>query len=206
MGNGLAPDDALAHIGSRRYLVHHLEQDFLDDGAQAAGASLQRQRAFGGCLQSVTRKDELNLVQGQELGVLLGDGVARLGEDPHEVVLGQRVHRNHNGQTTDKFRNEPVLQQIIGRQLTEQVRMVLLGGSLGSKSKGAFGTNTLTNNVLESLEGTAANKQDVCCVDLDEVLVRMLSSTLRRNIRHGSLDQFQQSLLDALTRNVASNR
>ena len=40
----------------------------------------------GGGLQRLVGEDQLDIVEGEELLVLLDDRVLRLGQDPHEVV------------------------------------------------------------------------------------------------------------------------
>ena len=59
---------------------------------------------------------------------------------------------------------------------------------------------------LESLEGTAEDEEDVRRVDLDEVLVRVLAATLRRDVGERPLEDLQQALLDALAGDVARDR
>ncbi len=81
--------------------------------------------------------------------------------------------------------------------------MVLLGCPLRGKAKRALGADALANDVLEPLEGAAADKQDVGRVDLDEVLVRVLSAALGWDVGDGAFDQLEQRLLDALAGDIA---
>src|SRR5437879_4464349 len=52
----------------------------------------------------------------------------------------------------------------------------------------------------------AANEENVCSIDWEELLVRMLAPTLRRNIRDRAFENFQQRLLHAFARHVTSDR
>src|SRR5262249_3055027 len=65
---------------------------------------------------------------------------------------------------------------------------------------------TLADDVVHAGESTAANEQDIRGVDLDVLLLGVLPATLRRNIRRGAFEHFEQSLLHAFARNVARNR
>ena len=56
---------------------------------------------------------------------------------------------------------------------------------------------------LDAVEGTTTDKQDVLGVDMHIVLVRMLAAALWRYVDHGSLQEFEQALLYALTTDIA---
>src|SRR5262249_25341582 len=62
------------------------------------------------------------------------------------------------------------------------------------------------NDLLEPIEGAAAHEQDVSRVDLQEFLLRMLASALRRHRRDGAFHDLEQGLLYALARDVAGDR
>ena len=57
-----------------------------------------------------------------------------------------------------------------------------------------------------ALKGSAADKEDISCVDLDKVLMRMFAPTLRWHISDRSLNNFEQGLLNAFARDIACNR
>ena len=73
--------DALLDVAARGQLELHLEQDLLDDRAQAAGAGLALERLVGDEIERVVGEDELDPVEGEEALELLDERVARLGED-----------------------------------------------------------------------------------------------------------------------------
>ena len=62
------------------------------------------------------------------------------------------------------------------------------------------------DQILEAHEGAAADEQDLAGVDLDAVLVRVLTPPLGRHVGHGALQQFQQRLLHPLARHIAGDR
>src|SRR5258708_6588477 len=62
------------------------------------------------------------------------------------------------------------------------------------------------DDLLEPIEGASAHEQDVGGVDLQEFLLRMLASALRRHRRDGAFHDLEQGLLHALARDVAGDR
>ena len=55
------------------------------------------------------------------------------------------------------------------------------------------------------LKSASANKEDILCVDLNELLLGMLASSLRRDIHHIALKQLQHGLLHTFARDIARN-
>ena len=66
--------------------------------------------------------------------------------------------------------------------------------------------DALLDDLLQAVEGAAADEQDVGGVDLDEVLVRVLAPALRRHVGHRAFEDLQQRLLHALAGDVAGDR
>ena len=62
------------------------------------------------------------------------------------------------------------------------------------------------DDLLESFECTAADKEDIRRINLNKLLMRMLSSALRRNGSYSSLQDFQQCLLYTLAGNISCDR
>ena len=77
-------------------------------------------------------------------------------------------------------------------------------GELSRKSD-RLGILACLDDLLDAGKRAAADKQDIRGIDLDELLLRMLSSALRRNIRYRSLQDLQQSLLHTLAGNIAGD-
>src|SRR5262245_10883167 len=69
----LARDDALLDAGQRGDLVHDVEHDFLDDGAQAARARVAPRRLLGDRGQRVGPEVELDALELEQPMVLLGE-------------------------------------------------------------------------------------------------------------------------------------
>ena len=58
---------------------------------------------------------------------------------------------------------------------------------------------------LYAVECTAADEEDVACIDVDVVLVGMLSAAFWRDVDNGAFEQLEQSLLYAFAAYVAGD-
>ncbi len=81
----------------------------------------------------------------------------------------------------------------------------ILLAHLGDEADAAL-VRAVHDDLFETRERTAANEQDIRGVDLQEFLLRMLASALRRHRGDRALDQLQKRLLHALARHVAGDR
>ena len=61
------------------------------------------------------------------------------------------------------------------------------------------------DDLVERIERAAAYEENILCIDLDKLLIRVLAPALRRNIGNCSLKNLEKSLLYSLTRYVARN-
>ena len=59
--------------------------------------------------------------------------------------------------------------------------------------------------LVQTIERTAADEEDVGGVDLDELLLGVLAAALRGDIADGAFQDLQQSLLHTLTAHVAGD-
>src|SRR5689334_22604803 len=64
----------------------------------------------------------------------------------------------------------------------------------------------LFDDLIQTLEGAAADEQDVLGIDLNEILVRMFASTLRGNVCDSPLNDLEERLLHTFARDIAGNR
>src|SRR5262249_23696881 len=128
--------------------------------------------------------------------VLLDQRVLRLGEDAHDVLLIEVVQGHDDRQAADEFGDEPVLQKVLRLQVFEGLRHLaaLVASMRRAETYGAT-ADALLDDLLEPIESAAADEEDVGRVDLNEVLVRMLASALRRDVGNGALEDLQQRLL-----------
>src|SRR4051794_37565427 len=199
--------DALLDVAAGGQLELDLEQDLLDDRAQAAGAGLALERAVGDGLQRVRGEDELDPVEAEEALELLDDRVARLGEDRDQVLARELVHRAGDRQAPDELRDQAVLHQVLGQAALEELAEVALGLGLDVRAEAhALVADAALDHLVEVRERPTADEQDVRGVDGQELLVGMLAAALRRHGSGRPLEDLQQRLLDAFARDVARDR
>jgi len=75
---------------------------------------------------------------------------------------------------------------------------------VGLKAHGLF-IHALFDYLVQSVECSAADKEYVGGVYLDELLMWVLAAALGRNVGHGALQELQKRLLHALTGNVSGD-
>ena len=119
--------------------------------------------------------------------------------------LVERRDRRDDGQTADELGDEAELVQVFGQHLAEEVGLVLLVVQRGAEADAAL-AGTRRDDLLEPGERAGHDEQHVRRVDLDELLVRVLATALRRHRRDRALEDLQQRLLHALARDVARDR
>ncbi len=71
-------------------------------------------------------KIEIHPVVGEELVILLGQGVLGLCQNADQVFLAELVHVADDRQPPDELRYEPELKQVLGKHLREQLAHVPL--------------------------------------------------------------------------------
>ena len=64
-------------------------------------------------MQRVLGKDELGIVEVEQLLVLAHNAVLRLGQNSDKSFLVQRVKHRHNGQTADQLGDETELDEVV---------------------------------------------------------------------------------------------
>ena len=96
--------------------------DFLDDRAKAAGAGIALDSLAGDRMDGSVFDDELYAVHGQQLLVLLDEGILRFGQDFDEGFFLQRVKGDNDGETADEFGDEAEFQEVFRLDLLEERR------------------------------------------------------------------------------------
>ena len=93
---------------------------------------------------------------------------------------------------TDELGNHAVLAEVFWLDLTEDIFCVALGLAfdLGAEAD-ALLADPLADDVLEPIECSANDEQHIGGVDLDELLVWVLASALRRNGRRCAFEDLQ---------------
>ena len=200
----MVDDDVLrdltgCHAMDRRHLVHDVAHDPLDDGTQTTRARLMRQRFLRDQVQCILLKRQTHTVQFEQLLELLDKSILRLCQNANERFLIEGVQRDYDRQTPDELGNQPILHQILGDDLAERSphRNAALRAHLGTKAHLLL-SKTRLDDLLKAIKRTAADKEDVRRIDLQEFLLRMLAPALRRHGGRRPLKDLEQSLLNAL--------
>src|SRR5579863_6137497 len=107
-------DDTTSHVAPTGQVVHHVEENLLEDGAQPAGAGATQKGLLGHSLESVVGELELDAVEFEHPAVLLDERVLGLDEDPDQRVLVEARDCAHHGQPANEFRDEPELDEVLG--------------------------------------------------------------------------------------------
>src|SRR5699024_3414285 len=114
--------------------------------------------------------------------------VLRLRQDADQVLPLQGVQRRNDGQAAHQLGDDAELQQVVGLNLLEDSPHVpvLLALELGVEADAPL-VGAPLDDLLQAVKSAAADEEDVPGVDLDELLVGMLSAALRGNVGHGAL-------------------
>src|SRR5207244_8832738 len=102
-------------------------------------------------------------------------------------------------QSADELGNQAVLQEVLRLDLTENFARlaVLRRQDLGAKADRGR-SPARGDDLLEPIEGASAHEQNVGGVDLQEFLLRMLASALRRHRGDRAFHDLEQGLLHAV--------
>jgi len=164
-------------------------------------------RLAGHGREGVVGELEADVLHLEQAGVLLDQGVLRLGEDLDQGFLVEVLQGRDDRQTADELGDQAEAQHVLRLDLAQDfagpalVRIGHLGAEADRGARSAAG-----NDLLQSSEGAADDEQDVGRVDLQELLLRMLAPALRRHGGDRALHDLQQRLLNALARHVAGDR
>ena len=105
---------------------------------------------------------------------MLGERVLGLDQDAHQRVFVERFEGHHDRKPADQLGNEPEPQQIVGLDLGVGILDVERAGlRLGRGAEAdLLPAGARLDDLLQPVEGAAADEQDVLGVDLDVFLLR----------------------------------
>src|SRR5574340_1638412 len=134
---------------------------------------------------------------------LFRSGVSGLGENADQCLLIELIEGGDDRQTADEFRDQAVFQKVFRLDMRQQFSQsnIVAAANVGSETH-RFSVEALFDNVFQPDECTAANEENVRGVHLNEFLMRMLASSLRRDVCDRTLDELEERLLNAFTRDV----
>src|SRR5690606_39452950 len=103
-------------------------------------------------------------------------GIAWLGQNAHQGIFLKLFQRGYDGQTAHQLGNQAELDQVLRLDLGEQFTHATLGlGSHRSRKTNAGTFGAITDDLVQSVEGTAYDEQNVGCVDLHKILIEVRS-------------------------------
>src|SRR5690606_27645642 len=186
---------------------HRVEQDALHDGAQAARAGLALDGLAGDGAERLFVDRKLDVLHLEQALELLHKRVLRLLQNLLQGLLVEVLERRHDRQAADELGDQTVLEQILGLHLAEHfARLAVFRRAYRRTEPDRRASPACGDDLVEAGKGTAADKQDIGRIDLQELLLRMLAAALRRNARDRAFHDLEQRLLHALARHVARDR
>ena len=197
------------HIGDGGvggHIVHDPGQQSLHHRPQTARADVPCQRGVRHRLQRVLIEMQLHTIVAEQLLVLLHQRVLRLGEDTHQILPGQPLQGGDDRHTAYQLGDDAELQQIVGLDLLEQFAGMALFFALHRILKPhAALAHPVLDDLFQTVERAAADKQDIAGIQLDELLMGVLAPALGRHIGNSALQYLQQRLLHALAGHIAGD-
>src|SRR5580692_896146 len=194
-------------------MVHQIEHQFFQNHAQTPRPHLASHGLARNRPESVLAELQANVLKLKQPLILLDDSVLRPSQDFNQRKLVQVLQYANHWQTTDKLRNQPKLDQVLGLDVAEHLKVALtcyrwlLGFSFFPYFKAErFLARASSDNLFQPDERAAADKQNIGRIHWREFLMRMLAPALRRNVGNRTFKNFQQRLLHSLSGNVARDR
>src|SRR5579864_4635486 len=193
-------------------IEHEIEHEFFQNHAQSARTHLARHGLACDGSQRLVAELQAHIFELKQPLVLLDDRVFRAGQNFDQGRLVQIFQHAYDRQPSHEFGNQPEFDQVFRLDFAQQFVIPLARDYVflfrifaAAKAERLF-AHAPPNDLFQAYEGSTADEKNVRGVDGGKLLVRMLSSALRGNVGNRSFQNFQKGLLDALTRNVASDR
>ena len=180
-------------VGARRQVVHRIEQHAFQNRAKTSRPGLALHRSFRHGTQRIVAELEFDALHVEQLAVLFGQCILGLQQDADERVFIEFLERRDHRQPADELRNQAVANQVFGLHFLQQLAdalLLLARFNFGDEADAALRRAT-QNYFLEAGKCTATDKEDVAGIDLQKLLLRVFSATLRRHRGDGSLNKLE---------------
>src|SRR5882672_5517094 len=190
-----------------RQHVHHVEHQLFEYHPESARSNLALACQTGNRSQRIFGEAELHAFVLEQLLILLHQRVLWRGQYLYHRRFIKLVKRSADRKPPDELRNQPELDQILRLDLRKSLAEPLLARALdvGIETQ-SFLAGAFLDHFFEPDKRASTNKEDVSCVDGEELLMRMLAPALRRNVRDSAFEDFQQCLLNALAGHITGDR
>src|SRR5690606_31313923 len=143
--------------------------------AQAASTCLALQRTPSYRRERIRTELQVDPFELEQLGVLLGQRILRLGENLAECGFIQLVQRRDDWQAAAEFGNQTGLEPVASLDHPQGFADLLaqvLAAHLGIEADPTLGGTTL-DDLLQARERPATDEQHIARIDLQELLLRM---------------------------------
>src|SRR6185437_3093640 len=187
-------------------LEHGIREDAFADAPQTTGAQLVFHSLVDHEIQHSQIEAQLNTFELEQLFVLADKRVLGLREDRPERRLVERIEMRDYRQTTKQLGDQSKGFEVGCIHILQEV---LFGGFLllfiNVEAYG-IGIDPAGDDLVHAVKCTAADKEDILGVDLDQLLLGMFPASLWRDKYVRTFQQFEQALLYTFTADVAGNR
>src|ERR1035441_709604 len=161
---------------------------------------------FGDGFDGFVAEPEADVLEFEQFLILLDDGVLGPSQDLDQGRAIQIFQYGAHRQTADEFRDETKLDQIDRLGLAEQIDIAAPAGVGGTaadfflflQEAHALLAGAAGDDLFQTHESAATDKQNVGGVHRREFLVRVLAATLRGNVGYGAFQNLQKRLLHTL--------
>lgn len=188
---GIVGSNLKGALARRWNLEHGVAHDILDDGAQTAGTEFELYCLIDDEVEGIIGERQFNLVHLEELLILADDGILRLNEDTAQSLTVEGPQIGEHRQTAYNLGDEPERLQVLRGNILHKVGLIDLRCVLDGVKAHHVGIQTLGNFLLNAVESSTADEEDIVGIDMDILLVGVLTAALRRNVNHRSLKEFQ---------------
>ena len=110
---GCLRDNALTNRLIRRNGIHDIHHDAFHDGTEASGSCLSFYGHIGNGFNGIVLKEQLHIVEVEQLPVLLDQSVPGLLQNSYQRVPVETLQGNNNRNTSDKLRDQSELHQVL---------------------------------------------------------------------------------------------
>src|SRR6185437_5230223 len=109
--DNFARDHDLFHSFQAWKIEHGLQQDALEDRAQAPRASLALDRLAGDRAERLIGESQFDILHLEQTLILLDQRILRIGENLFQRSFVEILQRHDHRQSADEFRNQTILQE-----------------------------------------------------------------------------------------------
>src|SRR5699024_7670754 len=158
---------------------------------------------FTDCIECILIELKFDVVNLKHLLILFDKRIFRLCQNGVQCFNIKFLKIADDRYTADKLRNQTVALEVIRTHTAHDCIFIVEFLARCTTEADDLLTNPSLDYFIHAVKCTADDEQDVGCVYLYRLLVRMLSSALRRHAGSRTFEDFEQCLLHAFTRYIS---